>query len=102
MLRWADVAAGSGGFRRSVSQNARGELLCLRGRRSLRELPPALSRLPVSTASMAKGERLGARRRCSSASVVTFAAPPEELEDGYFERPTPILLVAGEGQSPDW
>ncbi|CBJ27619.1 hydrolase, alpha/beta fold family protein, putative [Ectocarpus siliculosus] len=28
--------------------------------------------------------------------------PPEDLEDGYFERPTPLLLVAGEGQPAAW
>lgn len=43
-----------------------------------------------------------ARRNCSSASSVVFVAPPEELEDGYFERPTPLLFVAGEGHATTW
>eukprot|EP00752_Nemacystus_decipiens_P006783 g6092.t1 len=41
-------------------------------------------------------------RNVTSASRVTFTAPPEDLEDGYFERPTPVLLVAGEGQPASW
>ncbi|CAN0378260.1 unnamed protein product [Ectocarpus fasciculatus] len=53
----------------------------------------------------------GDGRRCSSSSSsssssstspIDFAAPPEDLEDGYFERPTPLLLVAGEGQPAAW
>ncbi|CAM9263233.1 unnamed protein product [Scytosiphon promiscuus] len=42
------------------------------------------------------------RMSSSSSSPIVFAAPPDELEDGYFERPTPLLLVAGEGQPPSW
>lgn len=42
------------------------------------------------------------RRRSSSASSVVFTAPPEDLEEGYFERPTPLLLVAGEAQPAAW
>ncbi|CAM9165986.1 unnamed protein product, partial [Hapterophycus canaliculatus] len=38
----------------------------------------------------------------TSTSPIVFAAPPDELEDGYFERPTPLLLVAGEGQPASW
>ncbi|CAM9533054.1 unnamed protein product [Ectocarpus sp. 8 AP-2014] len=54
--------------------------------------------------SSARGEG----RRCSSSSsssstpAIDFAMPPEDLEDGYFERPTPLLLVAGEGQPAAW
>eukprot|EP00904_Undaria_pinnatifida_P003373 jgi/Undpi1/13036/HiC_scaffold_8.g02699.m1 len=52
--------------------------------------------------SVARGVHLDACRSYASGSMVKFLAPPEELEDRYFERPTPILLVAGEGQSTDW
>lgn len=38
----------------------------------------------------------------SSASTLMFTSPPEELEDGFVERPTPLLLVAGEGQPSTW
>lgn len=42
------------------------------------------------------------QRKMSSTSRVTFTAPPEDLEAGCFERPTPLLLVAGEGQPSTW
>lgn len=54
----------------------------------------------VDLAPLALGS--SSRRGFASASVVTFTAPPEELEDGYFERPTPLLLVAGESQPAAW
>ena len=38
----------------------------------------------------------------SSRSTLVFTAPSEELEEGLFERPTPLLLVAGEGQPSTW
>lgn len=102
MLRRADCAAGSGVFRRIVSIFAPGEQLCHTAR------PPRGTLLklsyPASTGmvSVARGVHLDACRSYASGSMVKFLAPPEELEDRYFERPTPILLVAGEGQSTDW
>lgn len=45
---------------------------------------------------------LGPRRRSSTRSTVTFTSPPDELEEGCFERPTPLLLVAGECEPAEW
>lgn len=53
-------------------------------------------------ASLGSGGSGIGRRKNSSASRVVFAATPEDLEDGHFERPTPLLLVAGEGQPAAW
>ena len=48
------------------------------------------------------GTASGGRQSGLASRAATFIEPPEELEDGYFERPTPLLLVAGEAQSPAW
>ncbi|CAM9639165.1 unnamed protein product [Choristocarpus tenellus] len=35
-------------------------------------------------------------------STVTFVEPPSDLDDGFLERPIPLLLVAGECHPAEW
>lgn len=56
----------------------------------------------ISMASLGSGVSGLVGRKYSSVSPIVFMAPPEELLEGYFERPTPLLLVAGEGHAASW
>lgn len=55
-----------------------------------------------SLRSLRNSRRACGGRKSRSVSTVVFTPPPEELEEGHFERPTPLLLVAGEGQPATW
>jgi len=67
-----------------------------------RRTPRGASTLGWSgTGTKAPGSR-NSSTTSSSTSALVFTSPPEELEDGFFERPTPLLLVAGEGQPSTW
>lgn len=93
MFRLTDATT-SGGVRRRVGkviQKVIGEVGTMTGRRSRKASRLDLAPPPV-----------GARRSSSKALAVTFTAPPDNLMEGCFERPTPLLLVAGEGQPASW
>lgn len=50
----------------------------------------------------AKGCRVANEEGSGPATIATFTEPPSVLVEGCFERPTPVLFVAGECQPPEW
>ncbi|CAM9677922.1 unnamed protein product [Ectocarpus sp. 8 AP-2014] len=98
MLRRADAATAAA----ARWSSAKASVIAVAVRCLSQRLPHPQGFPALPSSARGEGRRCSSSSGSSSTPAIDFAMPPEDLEDGYFERPTPLLLVAGEGQPAAW